>query len=152
MRVVIGVLCFAAAAFCADLCVVAPAGVAVAWPYVSGQGPVGRDGKIAPGFDAQMNLGVRMPTVDGQVRMTMRNLLDGLEETGLKFENVVATNVYLDDMNDFAKMNRVYAQYFPDPKPTRTTVSQAPPRQEHGQAKKADVYPSLGQISLIAVR
>ena len=44
----------------------------------------------------------------------MRNLLDGLEEAGLSFANVVATNVYLDDINDFPRMNRVYAQYFPE--------------------------------------
>jgi enamine deaminase RidA (YjgF/YER057c/UK114 family) len=97
------------------------------------------------------NLGVYLPTVDGQVRMTMRNLLDGLEETGLKFANVVATNVYLDDINDFAKMNRVYAQYFAEPKPTRTTVAQVPPRPDHGPVK-GDVYPSLEQVSVIAVR
>jgi enamine deaminase RidA (YjgF/YER057c/UK114 family) len=36
----------------------------------------------------------------------MRNLLDGLEEAGLGLSNVVATNVYLDDINDFARMNR----------------------------------------------
>ena len=84
--------------------------------------------------------------------MTMRNLLDGLEETGLKFSNVVATNVYLEDINDFAKMNRVYAQYFPDPKPTRTTVAQVAPRQGGAPAKKEDVYPALEQIALIAVR
>jgi reactive intermediate/imine deaminase len=96
------------------------------------------------------NLGVYMPTVEAQVRQTMRNLLDGLEEAGLKFSNVVATNVYLDDIDDFAKMNR-YAQYFPDPKPTRTTVAQVPPRPDRGPVKE-DVYPSLEQISLIAVR
>jgi len=97
------------------------------------------------------NLGIYLPTVDGQVRMTMRNLLDGLEEAGLKFANVVAASVYLDDMNDLAKMNRVYAQYFPDPKPTRTTVAQAPPRPDHGPVKD-DVYPTLEQVSVIAVR
>jgi reactive intermediate/imine deaminase len=97
------------------------------------------------------NLGVYLPTVDGQVRMTMRNLLDGLEEAGLKFANVVATNVYLDDTNDFARMNRVYAQYFSDPKPTRTTVAQVPPLADRGPIK-GDVYPSLEQVSLIAVR
>lgn len=69
------------------------------------------------------NLGVYLPTVDKQVRMTMRNLPDGLEETGLKFASVVAKDVYLDDIKDLAKMNRVYAQYFPEPKPTRTTVA-----------------------------
>ena len=39
--------------------------------------------------------------IEAQVRQTMRNLLDGLEEAGLQLLNVVATNVYLDDMNEF---------------------------------------------------
>jgi reactive intermediate/imine deaminase len=90
-------------------------------------------------------------TVEEQVRMTMRNLLDGLEETGLKFANVVATNVYLDDLNDFSKMNRIYTQYFSNIKPTRTTVAQVPPRPGRGPVKD-DIYPTLEQISLIAVR
>lgn len=97
------------------------------------------------------NLGVYMPTVDAQVRMSMRNLLDGLDEAGLKLSNVVATNVYLDDVNDLAKMNRVYAQYFPNLKPARTTVAQVPPRPDRGPVRD-DIYPSLEQISLIAVR
>jgi len=97
------------------------------------------------------NLGIYAPTVEGQVRMTMRNLLDGLEETGLKFSNVVATNVYLDDVTEFPKMNKVYAQYFPDTKPTRTTVAQVPPNPNRGPSDK-DIYPTLEQISLIAVQ
>jgi reactive intermediate/imine deaminase len=91
------------------------------------------------------------PTVEGQLRMTMRNLLDGLEEAGLTFANVVAANVYLDDLNDFSAMNSVYAQYFPNTKPTRTTVAQMPPLANRGPVKD-DVYPTLEQISLIAVR
>ncbi len=90
-------------------------------------------------------------TVEAQVRMTMRNLLDGLEETGLSLTNVVATNVYLDDINDFSGMNRIYAQYFPNIKPTRTTVEQIPPLPNRGPVKD-DVYPMLEQVSLIAVR
>jgi reactive intermediate/imine deaminase len=90
-------------------------------------------------------------TVETQVRMTMRNLLDGLEETGLNLANVVATNVYLDDINDFAGMNRIYAQYFPNVKPTRTTVEQARPLPNRGP-ENDDVYPMLEQVSLIAVR
>ncbi len=82
----------------------------------------------------------------------MRNLLDGLEETGLKFANVVAANVYLDDLNDFSKMNRVYTQYFPNTKPTWTTVAQAAPRPDRGPVRNGDVYPALEQISVIAVR
>jgi len=97
------------------------------------------------------NEGIYASTVEAQVRMTMRNLLDGLEEAGLNFSNVVAANVYLDDMEDFAAMNRVYAQYFPNVRPTRTTVAQMPARPDRGPVKE-DAYPMLEQISVIAVR
>jgi reactive intermediate/imine deaminase len=97
------------------------------------------------------NQGIYASTVETQVRMTTRNLVDGLEEAGLNLSNVVATNVYLDDIGEFPKMNRVYAQYFPDTKPTRTTVAQIPPRPDPGPVKE-DIYPTLEQISLIAVR
>ncbi len=80
----------------------------------------------------------------------MRNLLDGLEEAGLKLSNVVATNVYLDDMDDFPRMNRIYAQYFPEVPPTRTTVAQLAPTDR--TARNEDTYPALEQISLIAVK
>ena len=69
----------------------------------------------------------------------MRNLLDGLEEAGLTFANVVATNVYLDDMNDFAKMNKTYAEYFSGAPPTRTTVQQFP---------LANERPTIGIVGL----
>jgi len=91
------------------------------------------------------------PTVEGQLRMTMRNLLDGLEEAGLTFANVVSTNVYLDDLKEFSAMNGVYAQYFPDIRPTRTTVAPTPPLANRGPVKD-DVYPMLEQVSVIAVR
>ena len=79
------------------------------------------------GFIPGPNGGIYASTVETQVRQTMRNLLDGLEEAGLTFADVVATNVYLDDINDFAKMNKIYAQYFAGAPPTRTTVQQFPP-------------------------
>lgn len=94
--------------------------------------------------------GVYASTVEAQVRQTMRNLLDGLEEAGLNLSNVVATNVYLDDMDDFQRMNRVYAQYFPNAPPTRTTVAQLAPIDRKPGSE--DTYPGLEQISLIAVK
>ncbi|MNC95544.1 Enamine/imine deaminase [compost metagenome] len=81
----------------------------------------------------------------------MRNLLDNLEEAGMKFSDVAATNVYLDNVDDFAKMNGVYAQYFSEGvKPARTTIQQVPPgpRDAISQGR----YPTLEQISLVAVR
>jgi reactive intermediate/imine deaminase len=96
------------------------------------------------------NQGIYAASVANQVRQTMRNLLDGLEEAGMDFSNVVATNVYLDDIRDFAEMNRVYASYFRTPYPTRTTVQQRPPVER--KANEREHWPTLEQISLVAVR
>ena len=110
--------------------------------YCSAKGP------FTPGPDKVQ--GIYAQTVEAQVRQTMRNLLDGLEEAGLSFANVVATNVYLDDIDEFPKMNRVYAQYFPELFPTRTTVAPLAPidRKPTGE----DTFPGLEQISLVAVK
>jgi enamine deaminase RidA (YjgF/YER057c/UK114 family) len=94
--------------------------------------------------------GIWVGIVEAQVRQTMRNLLDGLEEAGLTLSDVVATNVYLDDMNDFTRMNRIYAQYFPSNPPARTTVAPLAPVDR--TPRNEDTYLGLEQISLIAVR
>ena len=95
------------------------------------------------------NLGIYAEDVENQVRMTMRNLLDGLEEAGLDFSNVVASNVYLDNLDEFGKMNGVYAKYFGDQPPTRTTVAQLPPVERKRDAN--DRWPMIEQISIVAV-
>jgi reactive intermediate/imine deaminase len=105
-------------------------------------------GPFTPGPDKVQ--GIYATTVETQVRQSMRNLLDGLEEAGLTFANVVATNVYLDDIDDFPRMNRIYAQYFPEMFPTRTTVAPLPPIDR--KPVTDDVYPGLEQISVVAVR
>lgn len=110
--------------------------------YCSAKGP------FTPGPDKVQ--GIYASTVEAQVRQTMRNLLDGLEEAGLSFSNVVATNVYLDNIDDFPKMNRVYAQYFPEMFPTRTTVATLAPIDR--TPKNEDTFPGLEQISLVAVK
>jgi reactive intermediate/imine deaminase len=94
--------------------------------------------------------GIYASTVEHQVRQTMRNLLDGLEEAGLSFSRVVSTNVYMDDIGEFDQMNRVYAQYFPDLKPTRTTVQPTPSAARAPDDEQR--WPMLEQISLIAVK
>jgi enamine deaminase RidA (YjgF/YER057c/UK114 family) len=80
----------------------------------------------------------------------MRNLLDGLEEAGMTFANVVASNVYLDNIDDFAQMNGVYAEYFGATPPARTTVQQIAPGKREAGAKGR--WPTLEQISIIAVK
>jgi enamine deaminase RidA (YjgF/YER057c/UK114 family) len=58
--------------------------------------------------------------------------------------------VYLDDIDDFPRMNRIYAQYFPGMFPTRTTIAPAAPIDR--KPVNADTYPGLEQISLVAVK
>ncbi len=95
--------------------------------------------------------GIYAATVEHQLRQTMRNQLDNFEEAGLTFNDVVAANVYLDNVDDFAKMNAVYGQYFPGPvKPARTTVQQIAPGKRDPDANGA--YPALEQVSFVAVR
>jgi 2-iminobutanoate/2-iminopropanoate deaminase len=95
--------------------------------------------------------GIYAATVEHQLRQTMRNQLDNFEEAGLTFQDVVAANVYLDNVDDFATMNAVYGQYFPGPvKPARTTVQQIAPGKRDPDANGA--YPTLEQVSFVAVR
>lgn len=102
------------------------------------------------GFIPGPNGGIYAATVEHQLRQTMRNLLDGLEEGGLDFSHVVYANVYLDDMAEFPLMNKVYKEYFPAAFPTRTTVQQikAGAREPDSQGR----YPTVEQISIIAVK
>jgi reactive intermediate/imine deaminase len=102
------------------------------------------------GFIPGPNGGEFTPAVDVQVRQSMRNLLDNLEEAGLTFENVVSTNVYLDDLADFSTMNKIYAKYFTGVLPARTTIQQVAPVERNKRAD--DTYPELEQVSLIAVQ
>jgi reactive intermediate/imine deaminase len=104
------------------------------------------------GFIPGPNSGIYAATVEHQVRQTMRNLLDGLEEAGLDFSNAVAANVYLDNVTeDFQKMNGVYAQYYKETPPARTTVQQDVPVADRGSGDNGR-YPALEQVSVIAVR
>ncbi len=89
-------------------------------------------------------------TTPHQLRQTMRNLLDNLEEAGMSFDEVVATNVYLDNLQDASAFDEVYTQYFGSVMPARTTVQQIAPTER--KADKDDHYPDLEQVSLIAIR
>lgn len=102
------------------------------------------------GFIPGPNGGIRASDVETQVRQTMRNLLDGLEEAGMDLSNVVATNVYLDNIDEFANMNGVYAEYFKAAPPSRTTVQPLKPVER--KRDPAGRFVKLEEISLIAVR
>lgn len=58
-----------------------------------------------------------------QTRQSLCNIQAILEEAGLTMSNVVKTTVFLADMNDFADMNTIYAEFFTQPYPARSAVA-----------------------------
>jgi reactive intermediate/imine deaminase len=68
--------------------------------------------------------GIVTPDFELQLRQTMRNLLDGLEEAEMDFSDVVSAVVYLKDMKDYDKMNTLYRSFFKGDFPARTTIQQ----------------------------
>jgi 2-iminobutanoate/2-iminopropanoate deaminase len=97
------------------------------------------------------NLGIIVGQMDQQVKMSMRNLLDGLEEAGMTLSNVVSANVYLDDMREFPDMNKTYTLFFRNGvAPARTTIQQVTPADRSQQREGR--YPALEQVSIVAVK
>src|SRR5438094_4076889 len=81
--------------------------------YVAGQtGSDVKTGKIPEEFEAE-------------VKQTLDNVGAILKEAGMGYENAVAVQVYLTDMELFPRMNAVYTTYFKEPRPARTTVGVA---------------------------
>ncbi|MBN2558814.1 MAG: RidA family protein [Clostridia bacterium] len=60
-----------------------------------------------------------------QSRLVLKNLKALLESAGTSMENVVKTTVFLKDMNDFAQLNSIYAEFFNETPPARSTVEVA---------------------------
>lgn len=69
--------------------------------------------------------GVLAEGVEAQAKTAFENLKTILTEAGVSFENVVKTTVFLTDMNDFAAVNDIYAQYFTADYPARSCVQVA---------------------------
>ena len=80
--------------------------------YTSGQIP------IDPATGSFVEGGIKE-----QTRQSLLNVKAILEEVGLTMGNVVKTTVFMADMNDFADMNAVYAEFFTEPYPARSAVA-----------------------------
>lgn len=79
--------------------------------FVSGQGPLDpATGQIVGA------------TVEEQTARVLENIKAILEAGGATMADVVKVTAHLSDLDLFERYNKVYATYFPDPKPTRTTV------------------------------
>lgn len=82
--------------------------------YCSGQTPI----DPATGFLVEGGIAER-------TKQCFENLLGVLSAGGLNANNVVKVNVFLTNMDDFEAMNQVYATYFDEPFPARTTIGVA---------------------------
>jgi 2-iminobutanoate/2-iminopropanoate deaminase len=63
--------------------------------------------------------------IEVQTRQVLKNVSAVLEAAGTSMDNVVKATVFLQDMNDFAAMNKVYAEFFKTPFPARAAVQVA---------------------------
>jgi 2-iminobutanoate/2-iminopropanoate deaminase len=90
-----------------------PAVGAGALVFLSGQIPLDPAGKIV-GF-----------TPKDQAHKALDNMRLTLAAAGLEMKNVVKTTIFLHDMDDFGAVNEVYAEYFSEPYPARSTVQVA---------------------------
>ena len=60
--------------------------------------------------------------IETQTKRVLDNLKAVVEESGSSLDNVVKTTIFLTDINDFSKVNEIYASYFSRGKPARSTV------------------------------
>lgn len=87
--------------------------------FVSGQGPLDpATGQLIHG------------TIEEETARVLENIKIILEAGGATMADVVKVSVHLRDVALFERFNKVYATYFPDPKPARTTVGSQLPRED----------------------
>lgn len=75
------------------------------------------------GVDAES--GSLVEGIENQTKQTLKNLEAVLVSQGLTLEHVVKTTVYLKNIEDFPKMNEIYATFFTTNKPARATIGVA---------------------------
>lgn len=112
--------------------------------FVAGQGARNPDSGIEAGITVDADGNVTSYDIEVQTEAVIENLRVTLEEAGLGMEDLVDVTVFLADMKDFAKYNKVYEKHFafPDP-PARTTVEVAKlPGKNFIEIKATAVYPN----------
>lgn len=82
--------------------------------YLSGVIPLNKAGNAVQGT-----------TIEEQTRLVLDYIGEILKAQGMSYENVVMSNVYLKNLNDFGKMNAIYGEYFKAKPPARATVEVA---------------------------
>lgn len=91
--------------------------------FLSGVGPRERNAKKIPGVELDENGDVISYEIAAQCRSVFQNVRYILEDAGSSWEQIVDVTVFLTNMrDDFQIYNRLYAEYFKDNLPCRTTV------------------------------
>ena len=99
----------------------APAAVG---PYVQG---MVHDGLIFTSGQLPINPenGELVMDIEAAAKQSLTNVLEIVKEAGGKLENIIKVNIYVKDMNDFGKVNKVYEEFFGSHKPARSCVEVA---------------------------
>ncbi|HEX2542790.1 MAG TPA: Rid family detoxifying hydrolase [Caldimonas sp.] len=82
--------------------------------YLSGVIPLNKAGNAVEGT-----------TIEEQTRLVLTYIGEVLRAQGMGYENVVMSNVFMKDLNEFARMNTVYGEFFKTSPPSRATVEVA---------------------------
>ena len=91
--------------------------------FLSGVGPRKKGSKDIPGVTLDDNKKIIAYSIEEQCHSVFQNVRYILEASGSRWENLVDVTVFLTNMkDDFATYNKIYAEYFKDNLPCRTTV------------------------------
>ena len=81
--------------------------------FTSGQIPMQKDGNLVDG------------DVEAQTHQVFKNLKATLEAASLDLDDVIKVNIFISDMEEFSRINKVYGEYFNSHKPARSCVQVA---------------------------
>ena len=91
--------------------------------FLSGIGPRERGKKEIPGVELDQNGNIISYDIAAQCHSVFKNVRTVLEDAGSSWDNLVDVTVFLTNMkDDFKIYNRIYAEYFKDNQPCRTTL------------------------------
>jgi 2-aminomuconate deaminase len=91
--------------------------------FLSGVGPRERGKNKIPGVELDDSGNIVSYDIEAQCRSVFRNVRHIVEAAGSSWDRIVDVTVFLTNMNDdFAAFNRIYAEYFKDNQPCRTTI------------------------------
>lgn len=91
--------------------------------FLSGVGPRERGTKKIPGVELNENGQIISYDIEAQCHSVFKNIKYILEDAGSSWENIIDVTVFLTNMkDDFAKYNKLWADYFKDNLPCRTTI------------------------------